>query len=166
MKGKKIIFLFVALLLPGCIFLFLKIFGKNQFDVEPLFQKEAPVLPADCTPAQGPFVVPDSLLSFQRQPDDSLTIIFFTHEAAMPSQSKKVFQQLVDLYENKEPVTVARIDVYNGSDRPYRCTFAMKGPADIALIDRRGVIRGQYESSDRDEIDRLKTEITIILKKY
>ena len=37
MKQKKTVFLFLALILPICIFLFLKFFGKNEFAVEPLY---------------------------------------------------------------------------------------------------------------------------------
>ena len=47
-----------------------------------------------------------------------------------------------------------------------RCIFATSEPFDVILIDRKGGIRGQYNSSDRDEVDRLLTEIAILLKKY
>jgi len=46
------------------------------------------------------------------------------------------------------------------------CIFLLKKPYDVVLIDRRGLIRGQFVSDNREEIDRLITEVDIILKKY
>jgi len=46
------------------------------------------------------------------------------------------------------------------------CIFLLKKPYDVVLIDRKGLIRGQFVSDNREEIDRLITEVDIILKKY
>jgi hypothetical protein len=46
------------------------------------------------------------------------------------------------------------------------CIFLLKAPYDVVMIDRKGLIRGQFVSDNREEIDRLMTEIDIILKKY
>ncbi len=165
-KGQKIILLFVALLLPACIFLFLKMFGRNEFAVEPLFQKEAPALPSPCDSATVPYVVSGDKLSDYMRPTDSLAIVFLAKDSIGSSSTRKTFTQLKEEYE-KDPVSITmKWPVKDGFDSTFHCTFAMKKPQDIALIDNQGVIRGQYESSDRDEIDRLKTEITIILKRY
>src|SRR6185436_14560156 len=37
--NKKILYLFIALLLPILIFLFLKYFGKNEFDIPVYYEK-------------------------------------------------------------------------------------------------------------------------------
>jgi hypothetical protein len=47
-----------------------------------------------------------------------------------------------------------------------RCVFFLSDVQDLVLVDATGVIRGQYLSTDRDEMDRLITEIAIILKRY
>jgi hypothetical protein len=47
-----------------------------------------------------------------------------------------------------------------------KCVFLLKEPFDLVMVDRAGVIRGQYTSNDREEVDRLIMEITIILKRY
>lgn len=165
MKGKKIIFLFIALLLPGFIFVFLKIFGKNQFDVPPLFQTEAPVLKDGCDPVKAPYVIAPEILNGFVRTGDSLAIVFFSADSTLDAGSKKLYQQLSDMYK-QDPVALAvSTSSPEGADF-FNCIFAMTKPNDIALVDKNGLIRGQYESADRDEIDRLKTEITIILKKY
>ncbi len=42
MKGKQLDISLYSAPLLGCIFIFLKIFGKNEFAVQPLYQTEAP----------------------------------------------------------------------------------------------------------------------------
>jgi hypothetical protein len=166
MKGQKIIFLFVALLLPACIFVFLKIFGKNEFAVEPLFQTEAPALPSTCGQATIPFVVSSDKLSDFLKNSDTLGIIFLVKDSAVTSSTRKAFTQLKEIYDN-DPVSLSmRWPAPGEFDSAFHCIFAMNKSKDIVVIDNHGLIRGQYESTDRDEIDRLKTEITIILKRY
>jgi len=46
------------------------------------------------------------------------------------------------------------------------CVLFLKGPADMVVVDRRGRLRGQYILADREEVDRLLTEVSIILKRY
>ena len=52
---KKSIFLVLTLAIPVSIFLFLKLFGTNTFDVPVLFEEGIP----DCTSFQIPHAVPD-----------------------------------------------------------------------------------------------------------
>lgn len=164
--GKKIIFLFLALLLPALIFVFLKIFGKNQFAVEPLFQTEAPSLPSYCDVAQAPYSIPLTKIEPFIRPGDSLSIVFFRADSSARSVQGKIYVQLADHYKN-DPITLTILRTPDENfDVTFHCIFAMKEPKDIVLVDNHGLIRGQYESTDRDEIDRLKTEITIILKRY
>ncbi len=46
------------------------------------------------------------------------------------------------------------------------CIFFLYNPFDLVLLDSKGMIRGQYESASREEMDRLLTELSIILKQY
>src|SRR3954469_21311716 len=58
MGGKKALFLFIGLLLPILVFLFLKIFGRNEFEVPLLYEQGVEVKPAGCTlDYPAPFVV-------------------------------------------------------------------------------------------------------------
>ena len=163
MKIKKVVILSLALLLPVGVFLFLKGFGKNEFAVKPLYVNETPPTLEGCDSiAKFPYLLPDSILSQYATGDDSLTVIFFgmlKGEAA--NQFKRVQQQLggqgVSIVALKDTVQYLPM---------MRCVFFLQEPIDVVLFDKGGTIRGNYAGSDRDEIDRLLTEVTIIQKKY
>lgn len=159
-KGKKLILLFLALLLPVCIFLFLKIFGKNQFSVAPLFTDVLPENTSECgvaiaLPYQIPKVVQDSLLLSKTR----LTLIHF---GILESQEHNSFKRIKDEY----PDRVGFIMLPDAAIDLRRCVFFLTGKKDLVLVDNEGVIRGQYESTDRDEIDRLRMELTILFNEY
>jgi hypothetical protein len=159
MKGKQILLLFLALGLPSIVFVFLKMFGKNQFDVEPLFTKQVPAVAQECgLQYQLPYQVPDSVFSHISKATDSLVVVVFHATDHAP------LDRVEEKYE-KEPVGWKYLDPGNNSFRQ-RCIFMLEKPLDVALMDRTGKIRGQYSSVDRDEVDRLMTEIAILLKKY
>jgi hypothetical protein len=159
---KKAVLLFLALLLPACIFLFLRIFGKNEFNVEPLFQdSKEKIIRAECGEITLPYKIPSRVLSELITAKDSLAIICFDTPDEDP-KFRKLKEELGSEpvhFEISHPGNEARASWYE-------CVFLMTQPADIVVVDRTGTIRGQYNSEDRDEIDRLKTEITILLKKY
>ena len=54
----------------------------------------------------------------------------------------------------------------DSTERIKRCVFFLTDSLDLVLIDKDGLIRGQYISSDREEMDRLLTETSILLKQY
>ena len=47
-----------------------------------------------------------------------------------------------------------------------KCVFFLKDRYDLVLVDRAGLIRGEYISDDREEVDRLLMELAILFKKY
>jgi hypothetical protein len=166
-KGIKIFFLFLAFGLPVCIFVFLKLFGRNEFDVTPLYLTESPPQVPGCPIAEKPYHVPDSVLSSYLKSGDSLAVIVF------PPLSGEALNQLdrireqtandaVRLTQGVAPEAAGTPD----ASRIRQCAFFLDGDVNIVMIDRRGVIRGQYNAADRDEVDRLLTEITILLRKY
>lgn len=161
--NKKPVFLFLALLLPILIFLFLKFFGKNEFVVRPLFQDAAPQPQPDCRQVEIPYHIPDSVLSTLTFEGDSLLLFWF---GDLMDNSNKQLRRVSNELKN-EPV---RNQVIASDDRKMQawrsCVFLLKKPYDVVLIDRRGLIRGQFVSDNREEIDRLITEVDIILKKY
>lgn len=162
--NKKGIFLFLALLLPVLIYVFLKLFGKNEFNVEPLFQdSKVAVDRKDCGPISFPYKISADVLNTIITANDSLALICFD---GLDEDSKKEFPRLKEELRT-DPIRITITDPGTESQSKwYECIFIMSQPSDMVLVDRKGTIRGQYESSDRDEIDRLKTEITIILKRY
>jgi hypothetical protein len=159
MKGKQFILLFIGLLLPICIFIFLKIFGKNEFRVPPLFADALPELPKECgiVSYQLPYHLPDSVLDDLPFQNDTLVCAAFSSDNSVSKNLKTTLEGMpvnIKIYEPAETLHLSQ------------CIFLLKEPFDVALVDRRGVLRGQYKSSDRDELDRLRTEATIILKRF
>jgi hypothetical protein len=155
MKAKQGILLFLALLLPICVFIFLKIFGKNEFEVPPMFANGLPSATAGCPDQPSlPYRIPNNISERLELNKDSLACIYF-------SQAKNL-DRVKDEYMNF-PLQIISGDNFLAERK---CIFLLVEPFDIVLVDKKGRIRGQYDSSDRDEIDRLITELAIIFKKY
>ncbi|HEY8934649.1 MAG TPA: hypothetical protein VIM65_05490 [Cyclobacteriaceae bacterium] len=160
MKGKKGLFLFLALLLPICVFLFLKIFGKNEFAVKSLYQVKAPDAISDCVIPAIPYHIPDSVISQLNFASDSLLLIWYaTNESDITKPKAKVTEKYNMLNQHVLSPT--------GKFKTWKdCVFFMQSPYDIVLLNKKGLIRGEYKSYDRDEMDRLFIELDIILKRY
>lgn len=162
--SRKALYLFLALILPGLVFVFLKYFGKNEFAVEPLFVHEVPAQVSGCGKVTIPYLLPDSIVVPLFREADSLSLILFgaLKGDVIESQWKRVQKEI-----NGDPVQFLNYADTSATEHTLRqCTFLLREPFDAVLVDRRGVIRGQYDFSDREEADRLITEVTIILKKY
>ncbi len=163
MKQTKSIFLFLALILPILIFIFLKFFGKNEFAVPPMYTEISPQNSEGCLPVSLPYLVPDSVLNQLAIGEDSLTLVLF----GQPNDESKIQINRVMDEISKDGIRMVQFPSLTGKVLQWKkCIFFLKEPFDLVLVDRSGVIRGQYNSNDREEIDRLLMEITIILKKY
>ena len=162
MNIKKATFLFLALLLPACVFMFLKFFGKNEFDVPPLYSESYPEDVSECgVSISVPYHIPDSVKSSLALANDGLTLIYF---GELNEEAQKQFSRVKK--EAGSEIKIKSIPASDTNTRIMKCVFFLKKPYNMVLIDEKGVIRGQYVSDDRDEIDRLLTEVTILLKKY
>jgi hypothetical protein len=165
MKGKKILFLFLALLLPICIFLFLKIFGKNEFDVPPLHQQGAAPSPQHCRVSYTvPYTLPDSVMTLISTPAAKATLFivnFSGSESVLDRVREENGEGEVQIISPQalatDPVTLRYLK---------NCILLLPEPHDLVLVDSQKRIRGYYTSADREEIDRLLVEVNIILKKY
>ncbi|MFZ2904999.1 MAG: hypothetical protein WAZ98_02230 [Cyclobacteriaceae bacterium] len=184
MSQKKIIVLFCALLLPVAIFLFLKSFGKNEFNVEPLYQKPIPT-DARCAgySYQFPYSIPDSLVSILFQGNkDTLALVILADtstdiEKHLTNQLDRIFKEsaLTHIFllhngtqkitEVDSRVTSITTDQSNFQALKY-CALLLSAEQSAVLIDDRGRIRGQYTLSELDEADRLIVEAKIMLKQY
>lgn len=160
MQGKKILFLFLALLLPVSIFVFLKLFGKNEFDVPAFYQDKAPIAKSGCDYRYGvPYHVADSLLlAMEGEYKKKLYLVHFSD----------LTPRLKDEIDNTEVSTLPARQLVRESDveKLKSCNLIATQNQDLVLVDGEGKIRGYYDSGDREEIDRLLLEVEIILKKY
>lgn len=159
-KYRKVIFLFLALMLPVCIFLFLKIFGKNQFSVPPLFIEVLPENMDECGVAVAlPYRVPERIRDSLSLPKEKMSLVHF---GRLKSNDDTNLERVKDDHKSK----FSLIAVPDSLSRLKRCVFFLTGDNDLVLVDNEGTIRGQYKSSDRDEIDRLRMELSILFNEY
>lgn len=162
MKIKKAVLLFLALLFPACIFVFLKYFGRNEFTVPALYTEDYPEGLAACgITVSLPYHVPDSVQRSLHLAKDSLMLIHFGERAAA---SQEELAGVKNKYGNEIQMNFIQTSESNVYLR--RCIFFLDDDNDLVLLDGEGVIRGHYHAGDREEIDRLLIEIAILLKKY
>jgi hypothetical protein len=164
MQGKKAIFLFLALLLPICVFLFLKFFGRNEFAVQPLFQDALPENIADCQNVHLPYKVDKQVLNSVISKGDSLGIVYFKKDNPTKESDNELAR--IEKAFKKDRIKFTIITPASLLAQSKQCIFLVRDPYDLVMVDNSGVIRGQYVSDDLDEMDRLITEVDIILKKY
>jgi hypothetical protein len=164
MKGKKIFFLFLALILPGCIFVFLKMFGENEFDVPLLYQDGVTEIPASCHFSySAPYAIPDSLMNkISGSNEADLYIINYSTDEAIVNRLTtetrgEGIKVVADSLLSGDPVTTQVIR---------QCVLLSPETADLVLLDAQKRIRGYYSSVKLDDMDQLLLEIKIILKKY
>lgn len=148
---KKLI-LFVALPLPILVFLFLKFFGKNEFDV-PVYWSDGINVPG-CTPYAKPYTVPDSALSAWGWTGAKATLIVLD-----PESIKKNLARVADLFDAGDYATI------NVPAVP-PCLLLAGDSSKVVMIDDRKRIRGYYTPTSRKETDRLSVELRILLKQY
>jgi len=163
--NRKIIYLFIALMLPGLIFIFLKRFGKNEFDIPVFYQTTADSLNAVCrTHYKSPYRISDSALLQLGWNKKKATVFLFNWNS-----SGKELNRLSDTFAESEydliKVTFAEPDTMKYKELA-ACVFFVGVPRDLVLMDEQKRIRGYYVSASREEMDRLIVELKILLKKY
>lgn len=164
-----------GLFVPVAVMLFLKIFGKNEFEVKPFYQDALPERPSYCPDnVKVPYTVPASILTrLNSTGSSSLVLCWFS------KPDNTVLQRIRNSFSEKElAVVAATADLQNGdllktslnipsdSISFYNsCYIFLPEQKHAVLVDKLGRIRGYYNTT-RDEIDRLLVEVSIILKKY
>jgi hypothetical protein len=177
-KGKAVL-LVLAFVLPVSIFLFLKFFGRNEFAVEPLYIRELPETAGrDCSYGHAlPYSVPENILtqlSWTRA--DSLTL-FCIRDGDQPAVLKRLLEAFdrplvhtvlvgSDSSAKTDPGVTAAQATAESLDHWKKCFFFMEEPNDLFLVDNQRRIRGYYQLANREEVDRLVVELSIILKLY
>lgn len=184
MNVKKPILLFLALLLPVGVFVFLKFFGKNEFAVPVLFTEniEQPV-GCDAFTYTLPYAIHDSVMKqIPWSSDDSISLIVFldsvVNKQEIRIQLNRVFTEfsgekfsvcaLTDKESGKVNLNDSRfiLSVESANKVLKHCVFLLEGNNNTVLLDSRRRIRGQYAITDREEADRLILEMKIMLKQY
>lgn len=181
MKIKQLVILSAAFVLPIGIFIFLKTMGKNEFAVEPFYQQGVIEVSSECGPHyQTPYAVQQHVLAdISWSENDSLTLYIFNAEKEMTGEvSRRMADKLAtaefsayvlasDSSEASKqyalPVLVKDVVTL---DQLRECILIMEQGKNAVLVDRLRRIRGYYNLGDREELDRLSVELTIILKKY
>ena len=160
MKGKKVLFLFLALLLPVVIFIFLKFFGKNEFEVPMIYADGVSNPPSDCgIEYSKPYILHDSIRTNFKTKSSILVVDF----SGQPSTEMQVVREEFE----KDPVEIKSAASLNfAEEKIFReCVLLLKDPDELVLIDSKNQIRGYYQNT-REDVDRLILELKILLKKY
>lgn len=184
---KKLLILFLALLLPVLIYLFLKSFGKNEFEVPMLFHDSVNVA-GDCSTNnyQAPYTIPDSVLKqISWNETDTITIVVLEdgvqerkherdiHIERVFTQFKTETLHLVRVFEEKTAPDLKRdrlteVSLSQEDFRKFReCVFLLHDDQDAVIVDRYKRIRGQYNLVKREDADRMiMQEMNILFKRY
>ena len=158
---KKAI-LIIGLVVPIGIFVFLKFFGKNEFVVPPLYTNDFPDGIKECgVSITLPYHIPEDVKSSLLFSQDSLILVHF---GELSTDSEKQLERV-----SNEFGKAIKLQLMQASDSVMQlkeCVFFLKDRYDLVVVDRAGLIRGQYISGDREEGDRLLMELAILFKKY
>ncbi len=148
---KKIL-LFIALFVPILVFIFFKIFGKNEFDI-PVYWSDG-VKVNGCPPVLGPYTLSDSALNAWGWKHDRATLLVLNEEGI-----RKNLSRVADQFEKGEYTT---LDVRNTPT----CLLLAGDSSKVILVDDQKRIRGYYTPTTQKETDRLTVELKILLKQY
>jgi hypothetical protein len=158
--NKKIAYLLIALALPGLVFAFLKIFGKNHFDI-PIYYKEgiADSL-KECSGAyRGQYTVADSVLNYFDYKNGATCLFVDASQI-----NRKEVLQLKLLFSDKQFQIISLSGIEPARlNRIKKCALFMKEPWTAVLIDKQKRIRGYYAFTSLEETDRLNVEVEILL---
>jgi hypothetical protein len=159
MQGKKALYLFLALLLPVGIFIFLRTFGKNEFEVPAFYQDVAPTHSADCAGTyEAPYSVPDSVMKkLSAGKESELYVIYYVEEIQSRIKQEVKYDEVA--FVDSKNLGGSNIKLKN-------CVLLVPGAEDMIVVDKDGKIRGYYVSTDREDVDRFLLELEILLKKY
>ena len=175
---KKFLYLFLALALPALIFIFLKKFGKNEFQVQTYFVEGLKPDSICAVSSLGPYQVPDSIVSkigFKKPKALRVAIVYpfvKDHLTEVGRIKSKYAQDSVEILilsgvpnNPKSDMPITFLDFSNFGNVVW-CWLRVAEPFSVVVLDRENNIRGYYDGSKRDEMDRLDMELSILLNKY
>ena len=178
MSPKKIFFLVIFFVIPSLLFFFLRFFGKNEFEVKPLYEEGVPNPPPGCSYSYTPpYLIPDSVLrgggdfngflvlSFSNDANHRKALDEITYEFQSDPVKIKCFLLKAGGVQDKLIWEEVYLDQSLWGDLK-KCVFLLSGEETLVLLDQEKRIRGSYRGQDEEEIDRLRAELAILLKKY
>ncbi|MEQ1587995.1 MAG: hypothetical protein ABL895_19085 [Cyclobacteriaceae bacterium] len=162
--SKKPIYLLLALILPIGVFVFLRMFGKNEFTIPVYYEQGV----TDMQPSCGytypvPYSIPDSIMHrIGWAADKSVVLLVADTSTVVDIGLKRLWEE----FESTDFQLVYPTGELASWDHWYSCFFFLKRPWSAVLIDSDKRIRGYYAPNSREEVDRLIVEMKILLKKY
>ncbi|HEV8513395.1 MAG TPA: hypothetical protein VGQ59_08960 [Cyclobacteriaceae bacterium] len=157
--NKKIIYLLIALALPGLIFIFLKLFGKNHFDIPVYYKDGINDSLKECSGAhQGQYYLPDSILTIFKCKNDVVSLLVDGSEV----NSKEV-EKLSQSFKNQLQIISLNSLELTRLNGIKKCALFLKEPWKAVLVDKQKRIRGYYAFTSLEETDRLNVEVEILL---
>ncbi|OEK05296.1 hypothetical protein [Roseivirga misakiensis] len=190
---KKGVFLFLLIILPAAIFVFLKIFGRNEFTI-PVYYEQGLTdsLPTPCldrTPQQ--YIVNNEFV-----PQGGLKVIHFERlDGPVLKTRLEALERVQDVFYDEKDIalstflngnsiqksditdydkriqfldqfwTINQLDSTRWSNLKY-CSMAMSNLDNrVVLVDGENKIRGYYNILEREETDRLILELRILKSK-
>ena len=169
--------LFLALLLPVTIFLFLHYFGQNEFEIPVYHESSIEQISSKCQMEYNfPYRITNTSLSL-----DTTAVVFFVGGLSKEQMIESTFQlsRLVDEFGEGVPQILLvnqQTDEMVGSEKmtlldsisyvmERDCLF-IAGDNQIVLVDGEKRIRGYYSNATLKEVDRLILELKILFKYY
>ena len=169
-NSRKIIFLFLALLLPVLIFVFLKYFGKNEFNIPIYYQTSFYKADKHCTdsiaipyqiPSNCPVVIEGvTVVSFNEATDNALFQL--TRIRSSFRDKLNVKNIVLGKDASAEDRTVLDTAMYTLA----KCHFMIHGDSTTVLVDGKRRIRGYYDIQSLKDVDRLIMEVKILIDQY
>jgi hypothetical protein len=153
---KKILYLFLALLLPGLIFVFLKYAGRNEFTIPSYYDTGVSSAPGECGLT---YPVPYRI----RARTTGASVILF------PAAEEDGIEDRLSVEFPSRRLEIVRASTQWPADSltwAKKCYYLTNDPYNTVLVDSAGAIRGYYDVRLRDEEDRLRVELKILLKQY
>jgi len=165
-KLKKPVYLLLALLLPILIFIFLKFAGKNEFNIPIYYEKGVDSTASGCGIVYPvPYVLSPSAMVSQKNWHAANVLVF--------SQANIDFHEVESgLYDefDKNELWIGNADLLAADSTTTSlwrdCILFARKPYQTVLFDEKGRIRGYYDVSLREEVDRLRVELKVLLRKY
>lgn len=164
---KKVTYLFLALLLPGLIFTFLKYGGRNKFDVPVYFEEGVTTGSEPCVLPEGkPYLLPDSLWRLGGVSHTEPLVMIFTQGGVDAKSLESAISEELGIGSvsvlTDGGLTLDSLLVMKWKN----CVFMFREPGQAVLVDPEGRIRGYYDIRSREEVDRLRLELKIVLERY
>jgi len=176
--NKKYIFLFLLLAIPGLVFVFLKKFGKNEFNV-PVYFETGLKSDSICNVSfNGAYHVHDSILQKIDFQKTTVLHVVVVYPFVKDNLSEVMRIKSKYLEDSVEVRVISGVPDYPKADIPITfldfkdfgnitwCYLRVAEPWSVVVLDKKNQIRGYYDGSRRDEMDRLDLELSILLKKY